>query len=687
MEKFKDYIESLDKEELLGFNDNQLRVIYAKYLMRDTEGNVIETPLGMFKRIAKEIAIPEELYSSKEEAAQVEKEFFDMMVSLDFLPGGRTIANAGTPVKNLANCFVIPVEDNMEGIFDAVKKASLIQKRGGGVGYCFSTLRPKGSWVKGCSGVASGPISFMKVFDVMCSTIMQGNRRGAQMATFHVSHPDIIDFVTAKDDLTQLTNFNISVMIDDKFMKAVENDDTYDLIDPHTNKVAETVNARELYDKIALHAWKTGEPGVLFVDTANRHNTIPHLGTFKATNPCAEIWLLDHEVCNLGSINLDNMIRIEDGKAEVDCYKIKKTTRTAIHFLDNVIDAGEYPTKDINIMAKKTRRVGLGVLGFADMLYQLKIPYTSAKAQELAEKIMKTIDEEGWKMSEELAKERGVFPGWKGSTLEKEGRKVRNCAITAIAPTGTLSMVADTSGGCEPNFALAFIKNSHSIGETFTYVNKHFLSTSKKLGFYSEELMEKIASQGTLDGLSEVPDEVKEIFEVAFNVTPEAHIDIQSAFQKYTSNAVSKTINFSNNATIEEVKKGYMRAWKAGCKGCTVYRDGSRGNQVLNIKEVKKDASAEESKESLLDNSVSNVSDATESVLEAESIAATEATGLPSTEQVAVMNHTESDLPAEEIPTLTNVTEKLSASEELDKEQTAACKIQIIDGRIVKSCE
>ncbi|NTV23070.1 MAG: adenosylcobalamin-dependent ribonucleoside-diphosphate reductase [Nanoarchaeota archaeon] len=587
MQNYKRYMDALPESEKLGLNDNQLRIVYAKYLMRDPEGKVIETPKGMFERIAREIASPEQSTNSPEEHAKLEKEFYEFMSTLDFLPGGRTIANAGTPVKNLANCFVIPVEDSMEGIFEAVKKAALIQKRGGGVGYCFSTLRPKGSWVSGCSGVASGPLSFMRVFDVMCSTIMQGNRRGAQMATFHVWHPDIEDFVSAKDDLTQLTNFNISVMIDDKFMKAVESDSAYELVDPHNHKPVKSIMARELFDKIAIHAWKTGEPGLLFVDTANRYNTVKHLGLFKATNPCAEIWLLDHEVCNLGSINLDLMVK----NGQIDWDKLKKTTRLAIHFLDNVIDASVYPTPEIMEMAKKTRRIGLGVMGFADLLYQLNIPYSSEDARALAKKLMKVINDEGWHESERLAKTKGVFPAWEGSTFEKEGRKVRNCAITAIAPTGTLSMLADTSGGCEPNFALAYIKNSHSIKETFTYVNKHFSQVAKKRGFYSEELMEKIAGQGTLDGIPGIPEDVRNTFEVAFNITAEEHIMIQAAFQEHVSNAVSKTINFSNSATVEQVKEGYMLAWKTGCKGCTVYRDGSRSNQVLNIKEVNKSES------------------------------------------------------------------------------------------------
>ncbi|MFH2020003.1 MAG: adenosylcobalamin-dependent ribonucleoside-diphosphate reductase [archaeon] len=593
---YEKYASGLTSQQRLGFDDNQLRIIYAKYLKRDADGGVIETPLQMFDRVASEVAKPESARLSKEKVNQLKSEFLDMMICLDFIPGGRTLANAGTPVKNLANCFVIPVQDSMEGIFEAVKKAALIQKRGGGVGYCFSTLRPRGSWVSGCSGVASGPLSFMKVFDVMCSTIMQGNRRGAQMATFHVWHPDIEDFITAKDDVTKLTNFNISVMIDDKFMHAVEKNEMYDLIDPHSKKPVKQVNARELFDKIALHAWKTGEPGVLFVDTANRYNTIKHLGLFKATNPCAEIWLLDHEVCNLGSINLDRMMTRTNGKADVDWNKIKSTTRKAIRFLDNVIDASEYPTVEITEMAKKTRRIGLGVLGFADMLYQLGIPYSSEQGRKLATEIMRVIDEEGWNTSELLAKEKGEFPGWIGSEFEKQGRKVRNCAITAIAPTGTLSMLGNTSGGCEPNFALAFIKNSHSIKETFTYVNKHFEKVAKDRGFYSVELMKKIAGQGTLDGIKEVPDDVKAVFEVSFNIDAEAHILMQAAFQKYVTNAVSKTINFPNSATVDQVKHGYMLAWKHGAKGCTVYRDGSRGNQVLNIKEVHKEAKKEEKK-------------------------------------------------------------------------------------------
>ncbi len=596
MNGYKEYMDALPEKEKLGLNNNQLKIIYAKYLKRDAEGKVVETPLSMFKRIAREISQPEIEYQNEEAAEKLEKEFLDMMLSLDFLPGGRTIANAGTPVKNLANCFVIPVKDSMEGIFEAVKKAALIQKRGGGVGYCFSTLRPKGSWVSGCSGIASGPLSFMKVFDVMCSTIMQGNRRGAQMATFHVWHPDIEDFISAKDDLTQLTNFNISVMLDDKFMKAVELDGDYDLIDPHTDKVAKTVKARKLFDNIAEHAWKTGEPGVLFIDTANKANTISHLGEFKATNPCAEIWLLDYEVCNLGSINLDRMIIEKDGKKSVDWDKIRETAKKATHFLDNVIDAGEYPAAEITEMAQKTRRIGLGVLGFADMLYQLGIPYTSQQGRDMAKKVMKTIEDAAWEKSRELAELKGEFPAWKGSTFEKDNNKVRNCAVSAIAPTGSLSMVADTSGGCEPNFALAFIKSSHSINEQFTYVNKHFEKVAKDRGFYSEELMEKIAKQGTLDGLDEVPDDVKKIFEVAFNVDPESHIKIQAAFQEHTSNAVSKTINFPSSATVEDVKKGYMLAWKEGCKGCTVYRDGSRDNQVLNIKEVSSEAKKTEEK-------------------------------------------------------------------------------------------
>ena len=666
MKNYENYLKNLSEKDTLNLNENQLRIIYAKYLMRDKEGNVVETPNEMFLRISNEISKPEELYGTKEDVEFWKKEFYDMMVKLDFLPGGRTIANAGTPVKNLANCFVIPVEDSMEGIFDAVKKAALIQKRGGGVGYCFSTLRPRNSWVSGCSGVASGPISFMRVFDMMCSTIMQGNRRGAQMATFHVSHPDVYDFISAKDDLTQLTNFNISLLIDDKFMEAVKSDGDYDLIDPHSKKSVKTIKAKELYEQIAEHAWKTGEPGGLFVDAANRGNTVPHLGEFKATNPCAEIWLLDYEVCNLGSINLDRMTKKVEGKIKVDWDKIEQTAKKAIRFLDNVIDAGEYPTSEISMMAKKTRRIGLGVMGFADMLYQMELPYTSKEAQNLAEKIMEFIENIGWNVSAELAKIKGIYPGWNGSVHEKEGKKYRNCAITAIAPTGTLSMVADTSGGCEPNFALAFMKNSHSLNQTFTYVNKHFEEIAKKRGFYSEELMEKIANQGTLDGLDEVPDDVKKIFEVAFNVPPESHIMIQSSFQKNVSNAVSKTINFPNDATIEEVKEGYMLAWEKGCKGCTVYRDGSRQNQVLNIKSASKEKSKIEEKEITIEETDASSQEVFTNKI--ETLATISATDGTVTTEIA-----NEALKSEPVP--------------IEKKEDMACRIQIVDGRIVKTCE
>ena len=666
MKNYENYLKNLSEKDTLNLNEKQLRIIYAKYLMRDKEGNVVETPNEMFLRISNEISKPEELYGTKEDVEFWKKEFYDMMVKLDFLPGGRTIANAGTPVKNLANCFVIPVEDSMEGIFDAVKKAALIQKRGGGVGYCFSTLRPRNSWVSGCSGVASGPISFMRVFDMMCSTIMQGNRRGAQMATFHVSHPDVYDFISAKDDLTQLTNFNISLLIDDKFMEAVKSDGDYDLIDPHSKKSVKTIKAKELYEQIAEHAWKTGEPGVLFVDAANRGNTVPHLGEFKATNPCAEIWLLDYEVCNLGSINLDRMTKKVEGKIKVDWDKIEQTAKKAIRFLDNVIDAGEYPTSEISMMAKKTRRIGLGVMGFADMLYQMELPYTSKEAQNLAEKIMEFIENIGWNVSAELAKIKGIYPGWNGSVHEKEGKKYRNCAITAIAPTGTLSMVADTSGGCEPNFALAFMKNSHSLNQTFTYVNKHFEEIAKKRGFYSEELMEKIANQGTLDGLDEVPDDVKKIFEVAFNVPPESHIMIQSSFQKNVSNAVSKTINFPNDATIEEVKEGYMLAWEKGCKGCTVYRDGSRQNQVLNIKSASKEKSKIEEKEITIEETDASSQEVFTNKI--ETLATISATDGTVTTEIA-----NEALKSEPVP--------------IEKKEDMACRIQIVDGRIVKTCE
>ncbi len=577
------------KKEILGglvdtshLNLNQLRIAEAKYLMRDDNGKVIETPDQMFRRVANALAQPERAYGGEEAVKKAAETFYTTFSKLEFLPGGRTISNAGIGCNQLANCFVLPVGDSMEEIFDAVKWQALVQKTGGGTGFDFSRLRTKGSRVVKSNGVASGPVTFITVFDAATSVIMQGNRRGANMGILRIDHPDVLEFVTMKDDLTKLNNFNISISVTNTFMEALENGEEYDLVDPHTHQVVKRLDARYVWRQLYEHAWKTGEPGIIFIDRINERSTVRHLGEIRATNPCGEVPLLDFEVCNLGSVNLSLCVK----NGTVDFERLRRITRTGVWMLDNVIDAGTYPLPQITEMAQKTRRIGLGVLGFADMLYQLGIGYNTDEGVELGEKVMEFIEHEAHNMSQELAEKKGVFPAWKGSTFEKEGIPMRNCAVTSIAPTGTLSMLGDTSGGIEPNFAICFIKNSHSLGQQFVYVNKYFEKVAKERGFYTPDLMKKIAEKGSLHGIMEVPEDVKAVFVTAHDISPVDHIRMQAAFQKNVDNAISKTINFANYAAPEDVQKGYLLAWKLGCKGCTVYRDGSRQNQVLNIKEV-----------------------------------------------------------------------------------------------------
>jgi ribonucleoside-diphosphate reductase alpha chain len=577
-------------EDDSDFNVNQLRIAAGKYLARDEKGEICETPNQMFRRIAKTLAKPDYDQYGKEKGKQWEDEFCKTFSNLWFVPGGRTIANAGLGCNQLANCFVVPVNDSMEEIFESVKNQALIQKTGGGTGFDFSQLRGKGTRVIKSNGVASGPVSFIKVFDAATSVIMQGNRRGANMGVLRIDHPDILDFIAIKDDLNALTNFNLSVGLTDAFMQAVKDDKDYNLIAPHTGKPIKKMSAKMVFDILVQHAWRTGEPGVLFIDTVNKDNKVRNVGDIAATNPCGEVPLLPYEACNLGSVNLDRMIT----NGEVDWDRLRYTVRTSTRMLDNVIDASTYPLPQITEMVRKTRRIGMGILGFADMLFQLGLPYDSEEGVAMGEKVMEFINTESHKVSQELAEEKGVFPAWEGSDYEKEGIKMRNCALTSIAPTGTLSMLADTSGGVEPNFAICFVKNSHSLGETFVYVNKHLESIAKQRGFYSKALMKKIVEQGTLQGLDEVPEDVRKVFVISHDIEPKWHIKMQSAFQKHVDNAISKTINFHYKATPKEVEDGYMLAWELGCKGCTVYRDGSRMNQVLNIKEVNKKEESED---------------------------------------------------------------------------------------------
>ncbi len=566
----------------LKLTDNARHVLQKRYLKKDKQGNVIETPEEMFRRVAKAIAEAELQYKSKADVKAIEDEFYRMMTSLDFLPNSPTLMNAGRELGQLSACFVLPIEDSMESIFDSVKHTALIHKSGGGTGFSFSRLRPERDRVGSTGGVASGPVSFIRAFDTATDVIKQGGmRRGANMGILNIDHPDIMKFITSKEDMTALTNFNISVAVTSEFMEAVKTDADYNLLNPRTGEFEGKLNAKEVFDKIVDMAWKTGDPGIVFIDRINHDNPTPHLGKIESTNPCGEQPLLPYESCNLGSINLARMLREGDGSVEIDHPKMAKTIKTAVRFLDNVIDVNKFPLPQIEEMTRKTRKIGLGVMGFADMLIQLGIPYNSEEALNLASEIMKFVSDEATRASEELGKERGLFPAFTGSIYDAaDAPKVRNASRTTIAPTGTLSMIAGCSSGIEPLFALSYTKNILD-GAKMVEVNPHFEAIAREKGFYSEELMQKLADGAHLADIEGVPDAVKPVFVTAHEITPEWHVKMQASFQKSTDNAVSKTVNFSREATREDVAKVYQLAYEAGLKGITIYRDGSRDAQVL----------------------------------------------------------------------------------------------------------
>lgn len=567
----------------MGFSNNAITVLERRYLIKDLEGNVTETIEEMFRRVSDYVASGDNLYDKKANINEISNKFYEIMINQEFMPNSPTLMNAGRELGQLSACFVLPVEDSMEGIFDAIKNSALIHKSGGGTGFSFSRLRAKGSSVKSTGGVASGPISFMKVFNSATEAVKQGGtRRGANMGILRVDHPDIIEFIESKKNTDEITNFNISVGITEKFMEAVENDEDYDLIDPHTKEPVGKLNAKEIFKHIVDMAWSTGEPGIVFLDRINKTSTVPELGEIESTNPCGEQPLLPYESCNLGSINLAKMIKKRSNGYEVDYDRLGEVVDAAVHFLDNVIDVNKYPLPEIDEMSKKTRKIGLGVMGFADMLFYMGIPYNSQEGVDFAEKIIEFIDKRTKNKSQELAEIRGVFPAYEGSTFKEQGLRMRNSTTTTIAPTGTISIIAGASSGVEPLFAISFVRHIMD-DDKLLEVHPYFEEIAKERGFYSEELMERIAEEGTISHMKEIPEDIRRAFVTAHDISPFWHIKMQAAFQKHIDNAVSKTVNFTNDAKREDVEEVYMLAYKLGCKGVTIYRDGSRDNQVLSI--------------------------------------------------------------------------------------------------------
>ncbi|HWS43787.1 MAG TPA: vitamin B12-dependent ribonucleotide reductase [Pseudoflavonifractor sp.] len=577
----------------MPISDNARQVLEKRYLIRDEQGRPTETVDQLFRRVADAIAAADTRFDPKADVEALAERFYSMMTDLDFLPNSPTLMNAGRPLGQLSACFVLPVGDSMEEIFDAIKNAALIHKSGGGTGFSFSRLRPKGSTVNSTGGVASGPISFMKVFNAATEAVKQGGtRRGANMGILRVDHPDILEFISCKNNTSEITNFNISVGITEAFMRSVEAGTEYDLVDPATGKVTGKLDAREVFNAIVTSAWQTGEPGIIFLDRLNRDNPTPLHGEIESTNPCGEQPLMPYEACNLGSINLVNHLKVEEGRYVLDKDKLAATVHKAVHFLDNVIEANKYPLPEIDAETRATRKIGLGVMGFADMLLLMGIPYNSDEGVAMGSAVMELIQTVGHRASETLAQTRGAFPLF-GESIYKDGAPLRNATVTTVAPTGTLSIIAGVSSGVEPVFAYAYIRNVMD--------NTHLIETNQILkdalaaaGVYSEALMHQIVEQGTLAHIDGIPEELKQVFVCAHDVSPIWHVKMQAAFQAFTDNAVSKTVNFPNSATREEVAEVYTLAYALGCKGTTIYRDGSRDEQVLNIGKVNGKEKAEE---------------------------------------------------------------------------------------------
>ncbi len=584
------------------FSDNALEVLKRRYLLRDKNGNVIETPDELLHRIANAIAEADSNYTSQTNVQKTAEKLYNLMRNKDFLPNSPTVMNAGRELGQLSACFVLPIDDSMESIFQTLKDTALIHKSGGGTGFSFSRIRPKKSIVKSTSGVASGPVSFMRVFNAATEAVKQGGtRRGANMGILRVDHPDILEFIECKKNNKDLTNFNISVAVTDDFMEKVRKREQYELINPVDHSVSGTLNAADVFKLIARNAWANGDPGIVFIDKINKSNPLPKLGEIEATNPCGEQPLQPNEACNLGSINLANFVT--DGK--FDYERLDTVVNDSIHFLDNVIDVNKFPLKKIETMVKKTRKIGLGVMGFADVLFKMQIPYNSDEALQLADKIMSFVYKSAREASIKLGSTRGTFPTWNESIYFPDGPKLRNSSFTTIAPTGTISMLVDCSSGIEPAFSLIFTKRVMD-GTNLLYVNPYFEEACKKAEIYSEELIQKVAEIGSIQNMEEIPDQIKKIFVTAHDITPEWHVRMQAAFQKWTDAAVSKTCNFPRSSTVQDVIDAYWLAYEADCKGITIYRDGSRDEQVLYVGDKAQEKVSIEIpiQESILDNRI-----------------------------------------------------------------------------------
>lgn len=576
---------------------NALRVLAGRYLVQDNDGNVLESPEEMFDRVARALSDVEKRYgTAQRKISQLREEFREVMMNLEFLPAGRTLTNAGAPTRLVSNCIVLHMDDSMEGIFGTLRDAALLQQAGAGLGFPFHLLRPGGTRAVRSRGVASGPVSFLRVYDKSFGVIKQQGRHGANMAVMRVTHPDVLEFVHCKAREGDIKNFNISVALTDDFMERVLNNDQtpwmcewrgmevkprrvvrdeYDMI---VSVKEETMTAREIMEEIITASWSNGEPGVIFIDNVNKTNPLPQLGTIEACNPCGEQMLHDGDVCNLGSINLDKFVK--DG--EIDWERLRHTTRTAVRMLDNVVDLTDFPVDRVNKTFRSNRRIGLGVMGFADMLIQLGIGYNTEEGFTTAEKVMKFINDAAHEMSGELAEEKGAFPNWKGSVYGREGIKMRNAALTTVAPTGTISMICDCASGIEPHFALVYAKSEVMGGQSLYYANRHLEKALKERGLYSEDLMKQVEQEGSVQDL-DLPEDLKQAFVVALDIKPEDHVRMQAAFQKHVDNSISKTCNFPGDATKDDVREAYVLGWRLGCKSLTVYRSGSRVKEVLHL--------------------------------------------------------------------------------------------------------